>query len=99
MKVVQHPQAAWRVLEGHAFVVPPGATGVVELDEVGTFIWQLIESERSLEDLVERICIEFEVEPDNARMDCVAFVEDLGSRGLLAIREEGPVSEPGERAE
>ena len=90
MKVVQHPQTAWRVLEGHAFVVPPGGTGVVELDEVGTFIWQLIESERSLEDVVERICAEFEVEPDKARTDCVAFVEDLGHRGLLAIRNERP---------
>jgi hypothetical protein len=86
--LVQNPQAAWRVLEGHAFVVPEGGTGVVELDEVGTFIWQLVEHERSLEDVVERICAEYEVEPERARADCLAFVEDLGRRGLIAIRKE-----------
>jgi len=88
MRFVQNPQTAWRVLEGHAFVVPEGGAGVVELDEVGTFIWQLITSECSLDDVVEHICAEFEVEPDRAREDCVAFVRDLGGRGLLVIRED-----------
>jgi coenzyme PQQ synthesis protein D (PqqD) len=90
VRVAQNPQAAWRALEGHAFIVPHGDTGVVELDEVGTFIWQLVETERTLDEMVERICAEFEVEADRARSDCVAFVEDLGRRGLLSIRKDAP---------
>ena len=90
MRVTQNPEAAWRVLEGHAFVVPHGGTGVVELDEVGTFIWQLIEAERTLDDLVHHVCDEFDVGPERARTDCVTFVEDLARRGLAAVRPDAP---------
>lgn len=90
MRVAQSPDAAWRELEGHAFIVPHGGTGVVELDEVGTFIWKLVEKERSLDEVIQRICEEFEVEPDRARDDCVSFIEDLGRRGLVTVREDLP---------
>ena len=90
MRVAQNPDAAWRVLEGHAFVVPHGGTGVVELDEVGTFIWGLIEAERSLDDLVRSVCDEFEVDSERARTDCATFLEDLVRRGLVAVRPDAP---------
>jgi hypothetical protein len=90
VRVTQNPDAAWQVLEGHAFIVPPGGTGAVELDEVGTFIWELVETERSLDDLVSRICAAFEVDADRARTDCVAFLEDLGRRGLVTVRDDLP---------
>jgi hypothetical protein len=83
VRVRQNPEAAWRVLEGHAFIVPPGATGVIEIDEVATFIWCLVETERTLDDLVDRICQEFEVDADRARRDCEAFLDDLARRGLI----------------
>jgi len=90
MCITQNSEAAWRVLEGHAFVIPHGGTGVVELDEVGTFIWRLIESERNLDELVRHICDEFDVSSQRARTDCVAFVEDLSRRGLVAVRPDAP---------
>lgn len=90
MRVVQQADAAWSVLEGHAYIVPHGGTGVVELDEVGTFLWVFLEEERTLEEMVAKLCQEFEVEPGRAREDCESFVEDLEKRGMVTVTKGPP---------
>jgi len=51
--------------------------GVITLNETGAFIWELLGEERSLDELVEAVCQEFEVEPDQARKDIEDFLENL----------------------
>jgi hypothetical protein len=55
------------------------------LDEVGTLIWQEIESGRGAECAARRVCEEYDAPADVAQEDVERFVADLVSRGL-AVR-------------
>jgi hypothetical protein len=70
-------------IEGLAVVVVPERREVHQLDEVGSFVWSLLEKAKTLEELSEAVAVEFEVEPARAREDLVPFLDSLQARGLL----------------
>jgi len=58
------------------------------LNEVGTLIWQAADGCTPLSDIVtRRICLEFEVDPDQAGRDAEQFVSDLSQHGILLVSE------------
>jgi hypothetical protein len=58
------------------------------LGEVGSHIWAGLMEGESLELIARRIASRFAVDPDRARGDAEAFLEELLARGLLARRPE-----------
>lgn len=70
-------------LEGQAVVVVPARREMHELDEAATFLWRELERGRSVAELVEALCGEFEVEPARAERDVRAFVAELEEKGLV----------------
>ncbi len=57
------------------------------LDEVGTFIWNSIDGNRSVKDILDRLCAEFEVSADVAEHDLLEFVGELAGKGMVETRE------------
>jgi coenzyme PQQ synthesis protein D (PqqD) len=55
------------------------------LSTVGVRIWELVQSPRSIEDILTVIAAEFEVDRPRAEADVTALLADLHSRGLIAI--------------
>jgi hypothetical protein len=53
------------------------------LDGVGSRIWELIQTPRSLGEVTDVLVAEFEVESDRAWEDLCALASDLISRGLV----------------
>jgi hypothetical protein len=53
------------------------------LDEVADFIWQRLDGKTSVDQLVAAVTSEFEVDPEVARSDLVAFVAELEDAGLV----------------
>jgi len=70
-------------LEGQAVIVVPARREMHELDETATFLWRELEGSRSVAELVEALCGEFEVEPARAEEDVRAFVARLEEKGLV----------------
>jgi hypothetical protein len=70
-------------IEGRVIIVVPERRQMHLLDEVGTYLWNLLGVPRSSEDLTRSLCEEFEVEPPRARKDVEAFLAELGEKGLL----------------
>jgi hypothetical protein len=69
------------------------------LNEVATVIWQAADGRTPLSDIVaNKICPEFEVDPDQAGRDVEQFVSDLSEHGILLISElpitNSPASPP-----
>jgi hypothetical protein len=64
------------------------------LNEVGTAIWNAADGTTPLEAIVaNRICSEFDVEPEVALKDAERFVEELAHHGVLLISDQ-PIAQP-----
>ena len=50
-----------------------------------TRIWALIETSQTVTQLCRTLAEEFEVEPDEARSDVIALLEDLKREGLIDL--------------
>ena len=55
------------------------------LTNVGTRIWQLLQTPRAIDDLIDTIVGEYAVTRDAARTDITTLLTDLHGRGLIAI--------------
>jgi ornithine carbamoyltransferase len=57
------------------------------LDEVAATIWQAMQENESLEDVLEVLLEQYEVEKDVLEKDLFAFVEKLKKSGLVEVKE------------
>jgi hypothetical protein len=57
--------------------------GIFTLNEVGAFIWGLLEEETTEDAVAAAICEEFEVSPEQAREDLSEFLAQLDEIGAL----------------
>jgi hypothetical protein len=59
------------------------------LNEVATSIWQAADGCTPLAEIVSsRICLEFDVDPDQAGRDVEQFVSDLSQHGILLVSDQ-----------
>jgi len=83
----KNPNAAYRVYDGQATVVMPDRAEVKVVNEVGSLIWEKIDGRRTVaqvvESALESIVKDFEVAPDEARRDALAFIGDLCDHGMV----------------
>ncbi len=70
-------------IQGTAVIVVPARREVHELDEAGTFLWSELARERTVEQLVEALCEEFDVEAAVAKSDVKEFLAELEGKGLV----------------
>jgi hypothetical protein len=75
-----------RDLQGEAVLVDLGSGKFFGLDEVGTRVWDGMESETTVDALVDRVVAEFEVSRPRAEKDLHALLRDLARRGLVKVR-------------
>jgi hypothetical protein len=71
-------------LQGQAVVVVPARREMHEFDETATFLWNALAKDRSVEELVDALCAEFDVEPVRAEKDVRAFLAAIEEKGLGA---------------
>lgn len=68
---------------GEEMMLVPLKNEVVELNqfltlnEVGTFIWENIAGDDSVETLTEKVCAEFDASPEAVAEDIIAFLPEL----------------------
>jgi hypothetical protein len=55
------------------------------LTKVGARIWELLQTPRTLTDIVEAVVAEYDVAPEQAEADLQGLLIDLQARGLVAI--------------
>ena len=79
-----------REIMGEYLLIPvsmrDGASSqVATLNEGGKFLWELLERERSIDELVEEMTREYDVSTDEARTDILEFVNHLKENSLLIM--------------
>jgi hypothetical protein len=79
----KHPTIDHRTIGGEGFIITPGSSQIHSLNPVATFIFDLFDGQTTLADVVSKVVSEFEVEPEQAEADVLAFVLLLEQRGML----------------
>jgi hypothetical protein len=83
MKPMRKPGVPWQVLDGIAVIVAPAQQQAHELDEVGTFLWNLFDGEHSIADICTELCETYDVNESVAMKDIESFIGKLQREGLI----------------
>ncbi|MDO4300479.1 MAG: PqqD family protein [Clostridia bacterium] len=78
-----------REVAGSNIVVPVGEgamdfSGVITLNEVGAFIWKLLENDITKEEILKKMLEEYEVEKAVAEKDIEEYISSLRGAELIA---------------
>lgn len=95
--IVRSQTVVSRVVAGETLIVPVrGKVGdlasIYRFNETGSLIWKLLETPRSLEDLVAAVAEEYEAAHERVEKDVAQFVSDMRSAGLVEVRCSGIVA-------
>lgn len=58
----------------------------LELDEMGTFVWQRINGENSVRQIAEQFTKHYEVQAREAELSVTAFIKTIGQRGIIGLK-------------
>ncbi len=75
-----------RVIDGEAVIVTPADSLLHSLNEQATFIWNHADGTRSVSDIAELMCAQYEVDAVQARQDLLDFVEACVNKDLLSLQ-------------
>lgn len=79
----QHPNAAWREVDGEVVIISPEDSVLHELNATASFIWKQATGETSTEEISARLAGEFEVSEEMALADTREMVQYLTEKKLL----------------
>lgn len=79
-----NPTVVGRVVEGEAVLVLPQRGEVKVLNEVGAHIWELVDGSRTVREIVDVICAEYDVDEEQAETDTLAFIAELKSKDIIS---------------
>ena len=73
---------------GENLLVPLGPrvmdlNGIVVLNDTGRFVWEILETERTPQELAAAVAEKFGVDAGRAESDVRAFLDEIGRIGLL----------------
>ncbi len=77
------PDCAFREIEGEVFIVSSKTAGVHLLNSTGTFIWSLLDGEKTVGEIARLITDEFETDVSTAESDTVDFIDKAHTLGIV----------------
>ena len=83
------PDAVSTAVGEEEVIVHAGQGMVRVVNGVGARLWSLADGRRSIGDMASQIAVEYEVTPERARADALAFCMELVTRGLLIVDNRG----------
>ena len=78
-----------REIAGDYIIIPTGQTGfemngLITVNEIAAFIWNLLQEERTFDALMDAILTEYEIDEQTARNDLQEFLDILQKKGIIA---------------
>jgi hypothetical protein len=84
--VSKSDKLAQRMFEDRMLVVTAEDSMLHRLNDVGTFIWGLLDSPRTVDDICRAVAAEFDgVDAVAVEKDVVRFVDELRGKGLVEV--------------
>lgn len=69
-------------------IIPTGKTilsfnGLISVNDIGAFLWEKLQQDVTLDDLVDAVLKEYEIDETTARADIQEFLDKLADGGIL----------------
>lgn len=80
---VRLSDAVHRALNEETIVLGARSADAFALNRVGTWLWEKLEREVSLDTLAQAMADQFRIDVETARVDCERFLRDLEAQGLV----------------
>lgn len=80
-----NPNVVGRMVDGEAVLVLPDQGQVKVLNPVGARIWSLADGSRSIAQIAQVICDEYDVDPQQAQADALEFFTRLEDKGVVSF--------------
>ena len=80
-----NPNVTGRLIDDEAVIVLPEKGKVEVLNQVGAFIWELSNGANTIREIIQQVCLEFDVKHTEAEQDTMTFIADLKERGVILI--------------
>ncbi|MCM8783654.1 MAG: PqqD family protein [Candidatus Omnitrophica bacterium] len=86
----KNTELAWRIIDNETMIIPLDEQTVdtekIEvLNPTATCIWELINGENTLKEIIEKICEEYEIEYEEAEKEVLGFIRDLRNKNLITL--------------
>jgi hypothetical protein len=92
--IVRSTAIAARLLAGEMMIMNSADSTFFTLNEVATAIWQAADGHTPLGVIVrEKVCTQFEVDPEQAQADAEQFVSELSAHRILFVSDQPFVPE------
>lgn len=72
-----------RIYDQEGVLVNTRKAQIKVINEVGAYIWSMIDGVRSVQDIARAVSTQYDVELDQAEQDTLEFVRDLSQKGLI----------------
>ena len=79
----KNPKMPWQSLGGETIVIDPLQNFSHEMDNTATFIWNRLDGNFTLEQIVDELCNEYSVARELATEDILEFVGMLAEKGMV----------------
>lgn len=77
-------------IDGEAVILETESGVYFGLNEVATYIWELLDEPRDLEELCEAVLSEYDVSRERCERDLQEVLRDLEGRGLVEFEDRPP---------
>ena len=81
--IIKNDNIPWRLIENEAVLVDVKRGNVMQMNEVGAFIWDNIDGKNTAGQIIDKVCSEFEVDKDKAKEDSLEFLNELIKREIV----------------
>lgn len=79
------PTVVGRALDGEAVLVDTAQAQVKVVNEVGAYIWSLVDGSHTVRDIARHVSLEYEIDEGQSEKDTREFISHLAQRGLVNL--------------
>lgn len=81
----QAPHTASETVDGQAVIIHLEASAYIALNETGSFLWERLDGETSLEEIAQALADAYDVEVTVTRPDVLALARQLLEQGYIVL--------------
>ena len=75
-------------IENTSFIIKEDTGEILELDEVGSYLWTKIDGVKSVEEIATICSQDFDGDPNDILKEIIAFFEELYGLGIISVVKE-----------